>query len=69
MVKVEPRNPIEPGMTLELLTPGKTETFVVEDLFSVGGKPIEKIHGGLHMCWIPYETNPGKFALLREKIS
>jgi len=68
LLKVEPRNPIRKGMSLELLTLEDTITFTVENVFTDKYKPIDVIHGGLHYCYIPYAQNPGEFALLREKL-
>ena len=66
-MKVEPRNPLRPGMQLELFTRDRTIPFTVEELFDVKGRPIEQIHGGLHYCYIPYPEAPPEFALLRER--
>ncbi len=66
-MKVEPRNPLRPGMQLELFTRDRTIPFTVEELFDVKGRPIDQIHGGLHYCYIPYPEAPPEFALLRER--
>ena len=68
LIKVEPRNPIRTGMTLELVTPEATTPFVVRKIFKESGEEITAIHGGLHYCWLPAEHDPGEFALLRELI-
>lgn len=68
LLKVEPRNPIRKGMTLELLTPNDTIPFEVTDILDKNLRSIDAIHGGLHYCYIPYPQDPGEFALLREKL-
>ncbi len=68
MLKVEPRNPIRIGMTLELLTKDDTISFTVDAIINQKEINVDSIHGGLHYCWIPYPDDPGKFALLREKL-
>ncbi len=68
-MKVEPRNPIRVGMKLELITPERTISFKVEELYNADYEIINVIHGGLHFCWIPYPENPGPFVLLREALT
>ncbi|MFQ6604753.1 MAG: U32 family peptidase C-terminal domain-containing protein [Fidelibacterota bacterium] len=67
-IKVEPRNPIRVGMTLELITPDQTSIFPVTELYNNDMEAIEIIHGGLHYCWIPCQQDPGPMALLRESV-
>lgn len=67
-IKVEPRNPIRKGMTLELLKPTSTTELVISELYNTEFDPIDAIHGGLHFCYIPIQDDPGEFALLREKL-
>ena len=70
MIKVEPKNPIRPGLELQLLLPSETVKFTVEKIINdKDGKEMEAIHGGPRYCWIPFPYNPGEFALLREQVS
>ncbi|RMH62974.1 MAG: U32 family peptidase [Calditrichaeota bacterium] len=66
-MKVEPRNPLRPGMELEMLTRDTTRTLKVEALYNIDGAPIDIIHGGLHYCYIPVSSPPEPFTILREK--
>ncbi len=68
LLKIEPRNPIFAGQKLELCTSETTTEIKVQHILDDKGQMREKIHGGLYHCWIPCEKDPGKFALLREKI-
>lgn len=68
-IKVEPRNPIHVGMTLQLITKNDTIDFEITSIRKdKDSKMVDVIHGGPHYCWIPYDTAPGEFALLREKL-
>jgi U32 family peptidase len=67
MMKVEPRNPLRRGMTLELFDKKQTISFKIDHLFDNYMHPVEAIHGGLHYCWVPYPERPDPFALLREQ--
>ncbi|NOG45080.1 MAG: U32 family peptidase [Calditrichaeota bacterium] len=67
MMKVEPRNPIRPGMELQLMEKNSTTSFRVEKIYNEYMREIEAIHGGVHYCWIPYPEKPEEFALLREQ--
>ena len=70
MMKIEPKNPIRPGMALELLTPSDTIEFIVDKVINdKDGKEMEAIHGGPRFCWIPYPKNPGEFVILRERLA
>ncbi len=67
MMKVEPRNPLRPGMRLEMINRNSTKTITVKALYNIKGEPIDVIHGGLHYCYIPVDHAPLPFTLLREK--
>ena len=67
-LKVEPRNAIRVGMTLELLTKTDTIPFTVDTIIDQKGAYVDSTHGGLDCCWIPYPDNPGEFALVRERL-
>lgn len=69
MLKIEPRNPIQTGGTYELCLPQKDIKLHVASLYNDEGLPIERIHGGLHFCWVPFEYDPGELILLRESLS
>ncbi|MDP6635069.1 MAG: U32 family peptidase C-terminal domain-containing protein [Phycisphaerae bacterium] len=68
MVKVEPRNAIHKGASYELCSPNRDCRIVVEDLFDEKGKPVDQIHGGMPVCSIPIDDDPGPFAVLREQL-
>jgi len=67
-MKVEARNPIKKGMSLEIILPDKTEVLTVDTLYNEKMQKTEIIHGGTGICWIPFYRNPGEFVLFREKI-
>lgn len=67
-MRIEVRNHISLGMTLEMILPDETRKITVSELYNQNLEPIENIHGGLHCCWISCEFNPGEFVLLRENL-
>ncbi len=68
MMKVEPKNPIQKGMVLEMIYQSATISFNVEKIFNNQFQEIDKTHGGLDCCWIPFDRNPGEFVLFREAL-
>ncbi len=67
-IKIEVKNPIIKGMTLEMLTPTETIEVRVDELLNVNLDPIDQIHGGILYCWIAYPKNPGRHIMFRERI-
>ena len=65
---IEVRNPIQEGMTLEMIWPSDTITFTVEHAFNEEGEKIDVFHGGAGKCLIPYPQDPGEFVFFREKL-
>lgn len=68
LVKIEPRNPLKKGMKLEMILPDQTVPFIVEKILTSNFQEIDEIHGGQDCCWVPLNSNPGTFALFREKL-
>lgn len=68
MMLIEPRNQISVGMALELCAPQGTVPMVVRRIVDDHGQDLAAIHGGSKSGWIPCSDDPGKFALLREKL-
>ena len=69
LLKVEPRNPLFPGQNLELITKTKTIPFKIDKLYDDKFEPIDKIHGGLQFCHVPYPEPVDDFCLIREPVS
>ena len=67
LMKVELRNPIHQGMTLEMIRPDGNEALEDIALFDQDMRPVETAHGGAGHCYIPYDTDPGEFVLFRER--
>jgi len=68
LIKVEPRNKITRGKTLELISKNKTIPFSVESIFDERFNEVEAISGGAGSFWIPFLEKPEEFSLLREPI-
>jgi len=70
MMLIEPKNKIEVGMNLELITPTETHVFKVTHIITdKKKKEVDAAHGGGVHCWVPFENDPGEFALLRERLA
>jgi len=67
-LKLEIRNPIQVGQSLEICLPNSNETFTVKEIFDLKGAPVAQMHGGDSLCWISFPKDPGAFAVLREPI-
>jgi U32 family peptidase len=69
LIKIEPRNRIWQGINLELVTKDKTLPLSIDKIYDEHYQELTLVHGGvINYYWIPCPINPGKFALLREKI-
>ncbi len=69
LMKIEMRNPIKTGMSLEMILPESTSSFTVNTIYDDKGTEVTEVHGGAGSCRIPFKYNPGKFVLFREKLS
>jgi putative protease len=66
---VEPRGLIKVGGTYDLCAPDKDCVLTVSVIINEKDQVCSEIHGGLRLCRIPYDQDPGPFALLREKMN
>jgi len=67
-LKLEMRNPMKVGQTLEICLPAGNETFIVKDIYNLKGDSVSQVHGGSSLCWMSFSKDPGPFAILREPI-
>lgn len=68
-IRVQPKNVIRLGDSLELITPEGNEMLEVSELWDEDRREISEIHAGpQRSAWIPCKINPGSYALLRQKI-
>ncbi len=68
LIRVEPKNKIVPGMTLQLIDKQDTRTFKVGDIFDEHLNSIESVSGGVGTAWISCPYQPDICSLLREPI-
>ncbi|VAX37918.1 Uncharacterized protease YegQ [hydrothermal vent metagenome] len=68
LMKIETRNPIKKGMSLEMILPNDTITFTVQNLTNEKFQEIDTAHGGAGCCWMSFDKNPGEFVLFREAL-
>ncbi len=64
----ECKNRLEVGTEVEIITPDGESTVKVEEIVSSKGKKLEVAHGGMGVHAIPFDTDPGEFAVLRRNI-
>ncbi|MCP4375857.1 MAG: U32 family peptidase, partial [bacterium] len=62
MMEVEPRNAIHKGASYDLCSPDQDRRIVVDELLNAKGQQGDQIHGGMDICRIPINQDPGQFA-------
>ncbi|NQV41818.1 MAG: tRNA 5-hydroxyuridine modification protein YegQ [Candidatus Marinimicrobia bacterium] len=69
LLEFEIKNQIRVGETLEIISPDKTVVIVVEELFNAKKRPVEVVHGGTGLGYIPFDHDPGDFTVMRKILS
>jgi len=68
LLSFECKNRLEIGTKIEIITPNTVAQINVVELINDKGKFVETCHGGSGRYSIPFEYNPGEFAILRRPI-
>ena len=66
LLEFEIKNQIRVGETLEIISPDKTVEIVVGELFNAKKRPVEVVHGGTGLGYIPFDHDPGDFTVMRK---
>ena len=66
LLEFEIKNQIRVGEILEIISPDKTVEIVVGELFNAKKRPVEVVHGGTGLGYIPFDHNPGDFTVMRK---
>jgi putative protease len=69
LLEFEIKNQIRVGETLEIISPDKTVEIVVEELYNGKKRPVDVVHGGTGLGYIPFDHDPGKFTVMRKVLA
>ncbi len=67
-LEFEAKNRITIGSEVEIVTPLKTEKFIIHELFDMKHNSVDAGHGGAGRYGFHYPSNPGNFAVIRRKL-
>lgn len=63
------KNQIRVGDQIEVISPGKTQIFILEQLLDSRRRPVEVVHGGAGNAFIHLTEDPGPYTMLRKRLS
>lgn len=66
LLAFEIKNQIRVGDTLEIISPEKTVEMVVKELFNAKKRPVDVVHGGTGLGYVPFDQDPGDFAVMKK---
>ena len=69
LLEFEIKNQIRVGDTLEIISPDKTVEIVVSELFNAKKRPVDVVHGGTGLGFIPFDHDPGEFTVMRKVLA
>ena len=68
LTRVDVKNKIRVGDTLELLTPGGNTRFQLDSMQDMDGNPMQEAPGGGYQVWIPMPSDSGSFGLIARDV-
>ena len=66
LLEFEIKNQIRVSETIEVISPRKTVTIQVEGLLNARKRPVDVVHGGTGLGYIPFDHDPGEFTVIRK---
>jgi len=66
LLEFEIKNRIDVGDMMEIISPEKTTLITIEKLFNERKRPVEVVHGGTGLAYLPLDYDPGEYALMRK---
>ncbi|NQT64346.1 MAG: tRNA 5-hydroxyuridine modification protein YegQ [Candidatus Marinimicrobia bacterium] len=69
LLEFEIKNQIRVGETVEVISPDKTVEIVIEELFNGKKRPVDVVHGGTGLGYIPFDHDPGEFTVMRKVLA
>lgn len=69
LLEFEVKNQIRIGDKLEIISPDQTVEITVESLLNNKQRPVDVIHGGTGMGYIPFDHDPGEYTVMRKALN
>ncbi|MBC8479290.1 MAG: U32 family peptidase C-terminal domain-containing protein, partial [FCB group bacterium] len=68
LLSFELKNRLEKDTEIEIISPSGTQFHQVAELINAKGNSVEVAHGGTGRCAIPWQSDPGEFAIIRRRL-
>ncbi len=66
LLEFEIKNQIRVGDEVEVISPDNTVVVKVEALFNQKQRPVDVLHGGTGLGYMPFDHDPGEFSVMRK---
>ena len=66
LLEFEIKNQIRVGDALEVISPLRTVTIQIEELFNARKRPVDVLHGGTGLGYLHLDHDPGEFTVMRK---
>lgn len=66
LLEFEIKNQIRVGDQLEIIAPEATTEIKVTELYNAKKRPVEVVHGGTGLGYIPFDHDPGDFTVIKK---
>jgi putative protease len=68
LLEFEVKNQIKLGDRLEIISPLNTVDMTVDKLLDAKGRAVDVLHGGTGLAFIPFDQDPGDYAMIRKSL-
>ncbi len=66
LLEFEIKNQIRVGESMEIISPKHTTEIVVGELFNAKKRPVDVLHGGTGLGYLPFDHDPGEYTVMRK---
>ncbi len=66
LLEFEIKNQIRVGEEIEVISPKKTVVVTIDQLFNQKKRPLDVLHGGTGLGYMPFDHDPGEFSVMRK---
>ena len=66
LLEFEIKNQIRVGDELEVIAPDNTTVVTIDALFNQKKRPVDVLHGGTGLGYMPFDHDPGEFTVMRK---
>ena len=66
MLEFEIKNQIRVGDRVEIIAPRETREIVITQLLNAKKRPVDVLHGGTGLGYLPLDYNPGEYSVIRK---